>query len=276
MNKILFIVLLSLALPACHKSAPPAPPQPMGGSDEVGNGGNPALSLWFQRAQRKAPEMLWNLSPEKLAAAGTPEEADWWITHASDVARDLNASRVRWTKKPQDRCGHTLVGDTSDPPVDLYFPQCEKSVLSLEAAAQVLVHESIHHLGIADEERVNRLVTALFLSHGYRILQDQSGILVSELEGDLICEKKKPQPGDYRVVVEMFNGATRVRLYEEGNPRHFLTRLNCRETGNAAYSCRNPKAASYSVELDYIAIARFYVALVEKDDGTYDFLDCHY
>lgn len=251
----------------------PAPNQGNSG----GNGGNPAMELWFKKAKEKLPQMFQSapsIAKREFFPKGTLEEDIEWIQlnlHYK-LSEQISLSPLVWTNSPQERCGFTTVGALQNP-ISLYYPKCLTSVKGIQSAAEVLIHESIHHLGIAEEDRTDRLTSLISLLIGDSIQQDQRGIFNPAVEGDFVCysSNSPKKEGDWKLVIEEFNGASRARLYRwDGQHYQFQSRGNCHPTELSfeRLRCSEFTEALKNIEVLLAKSAFFYVAYVMETNNT--------
>jgi len=234
-------VLVSLLLIGCidRKVSFSSLTPPSG--DDVGNGGNPALVTWFKQAKEKTPASLRRLYQRLDAGwipkSSLPQDVDWVKANLYRLESEILESPIVWTNEAQDRCGHTLASQTKWP-IRLYHPKCLASVGSFLTAADVLIHENIHHLGYRDEETVEYYTARIMDWVGGQLLQDEAGVLDTQAQADFVCETDPPYEGNWKVAVEIFNGVMRVKMFRWENGSYvFHARYNCVPADAGAQRC---------------------------------------
>lgn len=115
----------------------------------VGNGGD-WLRIGFARAREYAAQIVLRIKPDSLRNIRNPEIREWIIQNQKYLAADILQSEHVWELGPKATCAWTLQPDGADPvpspkPIQLSYPTCREGAESFMKAAQILIHESVHH-----------------------------------------------------------------------------------------------------------------------------------
>lgn len=136
----------------------------------VGNGGD-ELRLAFLKAKEHAAFVTLRLSDRSLPMALNVQLRSWLTDHHEILAADIAASQHFWTDEEQPTCAWTSGVISTEHPegaIDFSYPTCRKSIGSADAASELLVHESVHHLkkslpgGIDEEQFADQVALAVF------------------------------------------------------------------------------------------------------------------
>ncbi len=141
----------------------------------MGRGGD-SLRLAFAQAKQHASHIVLRLRPEALPAS-VPADVRAWLTEQTNreqLAADISASEHVWTEDEKPTCAWTQT--TRDAAIDLSYVTCRKamdfasgnrpsdhtSIPSFEAVGRLLIHESVHHFGITDEQFADSVAIAVY------------------------------------------------------------------------------------------------------------------
>ena len=133
------------------------------------HGGND-MRLLFEQARIKAVSSLERMAEVDLKQINDDSIRTWLKENRFDLSSDIRKSKHIWLKSFDDLSGYTALQDKNcaatvmDQAADIYFSRsdCVEVDHIGALASQLLVHESIHHLGIADEAQADRIATAVF------------------------------------------------------------------------------------------------------------------
>ena len=137
----MFKTLLSVCLPAWFAIAANA-------GQMVGNGGD-ALRLRFFKAKEFAATVVLKAQEQGLRASASAEIRDFLVKNQEALAADLIATEHVWVEDERVTCARTLLEPAAQ--LILSYPTCRGLKPTLKEIATLLIHESIHHLGISDE-----------------------------------------------------------------------------------------------------------------------------
>lgn len=155
----------------------------------VGNGGD-WLRIGFARAREYAAQIVMRIKPDSLRNIRDPELREWIIQNQKYLAADILQSEHVWELEPKETCAWTVPPDASDAvpkanPIQLSYPTCRQSADGFLKAAQILIHESVHHFN-GDETMADQVAIGIIDAW-------QSGLMDS-----LPLGLKAAPPGSYR------------------------------------------------------------------------------
>lgn len=136
--RLLFLTAAALALCGCTKTTVNANEGPYGGDD---------AQPTFRSAQKLAVAKLKNLRSCSLPLDTEKNVVDWLTQNSQELAEDIANSPHAWVRDENVPCARTQHSKESK--IILSYMNCER--ISSEDAFKVLVHESVHHMGIAEE-----------------------------------------------------------------------------------------------------------------------------
>lgn len=123
--------------------------------NEHGNGGDP-LIYRFETARRIATERVRALNSKSFGSGVDPKMISFLLDHQKELADDISASKHQWTGEATETCARTLRQSRAG--ITLSTRSCTST--SLQEAISLLIHESIHHLGIDDETQAYQMSQA--------------------------------------------------------------------------------------------------------------------
>lgn len=125
----------------------------------VGNGGDSLRDL-FEKARAAASVTVENLNRCSFGIGARRELADWIMSNQEKIAADIRKSAHLWVVDAQPTCAFTQTREES--PIYLSYPTCASTVgTDLSNALFVILHETAHHLGIADELAADEFARAI-------------------------------------------------------------------------------------------------------------------
>jgi hypothetical protein len=136
--KYLVLIAAAFSLSGCHQTTVNANEGPYGGDD---------AQPTFRSAQKLAVAKLKNLRSCALPLDTEKTVADWLIQNSKDLAQDIESSPHTWVRDDNVPCARTSHKKGST--IIFSYTNCER--ISPEDAFKVLVHESVHHMGITEE-----------------------------------------------------------------------------------------------------------------------------
>lgn len=143
------------------------------GGPRVGNGGD-QLRLAFANAKQHAAHVTLRLNPRAIAPSVRDDVRKWLLDHQSELAADIAATPHEWVEETQPSCAWTQT--TPAAKITFSYPSCKAAlggagndphlrgigIGDMDQAGALLVHESVHHLGITDEEFADEIALAVY------------------------------------------------------------------------------------------------------------------
>jgi N-acetylneuraminic acid mutarotase len=149
-------VLVAALLLAAHASARGGG---RGGGWGVGSGGD-GMRVAFARAREHAAHVVLKLEPAAIPPRVDADVRQWLIDHRAALSADIAASEHDWTLDEKATCAWTQLERGAA--VNLSYPTCRARLDSFDEAAQLLVHEAVHHFGIGDEDFADKVALAVY------------------------------------------------------------------------------------------------------------------
>jgi len=125
----------------------------------VGNGGD-EIRLMFANAKEHASYITLRLQDRSLPLSLEPNLRQWILDHHVDLAADIAKSPHDWTLTEEQTCAWTQL--TPAATIQLSYPTCHANIGGFDEIAQLLVHESVHHLGIENEAFADGVALAVY------------------------------------------------------------------------------------------------------------------
>lgn len=130
----------------------------------VGNGGD-WLRIGFARARDYAAEIVMRIKPASLRRVPQADIRNWIIDNQKFLAADILQTEHIWDLEERPTCAWTLQPSGSDRvptpyAVQLSYPSCRQNVDSFLKAAQILIHEAVHHFN-GDETTADLVAIAI-------------------------------------------------------------------------------------------------------------------
>lgn len=123
-----------------------------------GHGGD-EMRLLFEEGRVDAFQKIPQIKRCSLPATTNPQVVEWILRNKNLLATDIFKSRHVWITDRQSTCAFTQTKPEFD--VTLSFQACG-NVKTKEGAGRLLSHESVHHLGIADESLADAIAFAIY------------------------------------------------------------------------------------------------------------------
>lgn len=89
----------------------------------------------------------------------TPEVQKWILDNKKSLQQDVELSKHNWVIYKQPTCAYTE--HSPNAPIYLSYPTCDKATAAVIPAAFTLIHESAHHLAVADESLADQIAQAV-------------------------------------------------------------------------------------------------------------------
>ncbi len=130
----------------------------------VGNGGD-WLRLGFAHARDYASTIVSRVKPDSLRGIAQPEIRQWVLDNQKFLAADIAQSEHMWVLEEKPTCAWTQ-SPGADGKVPTHFaiqfsyPSCRGQADSFLKAAQILIHESVHHFN-GDETTADRVAIGI-------------------------------------------------------------------------------------------------------------------
>ena len=136
----------------------------------VGNGGDPLRLLWLS-ARDHAAFVVQKMHADAFSATTPDGVRAWILEHKDQLAADILASPHVWIDSEEAHCAMTRPIPAA--PIELSWSTCRKATQSRSDAAKVLIHESVHHLGIEDESFADDVALAVWRAWSTGVLDWQ-------------------------------------------------------------------------------------------------------
>ncbi len=141
------------------------------GGGHVPNGGD-ELRQVFHSARIPVSHDISNLSPCSFDREVPGDVVQWIVANKDLLAQDILNAPHKWTTDEQTTCALTF--PRPNDPISLSFPTCLRSTTNAGAVERLLIHESIHHLGITDEEQADYLSRLIYFAPTFPSCQGES------------------------------------------------------------------------------------------------------
>ncbi len=125
----------------------------------VGNGGD-GIMLLFAKAREHAANVTLRLQDRSLPLALNASLRDWLLAHHRELAADIAVSEHQRLEESEPTCAFTQ--HTAAAAIQLSMPTCNLRIQSFDDAGELLVHESVHHLGVEDESFADSVALAVY------------------------------------------------------------------------------------------------------------------
>ena len=131
----------------------------------VGNGGD-SMRLIFARAKEHAATIVLKVKEASLDPHTRQDVKDFIVKNRDALAADIVATSHEWSEEAEPTCALTQVPTIGDPTpnaakIHFSYPTCAKSVENFGGVTEVLIHESVHHFGYAEEEFADAVAIAV-------------------------------------------------------------------------------------------------------------------
>lgn len=124
----------------------------------VGNGDG--IKLAFAKAREHAAFITLRINDRSLAKNLDLSLRNWILANNQELAADIAKTKHKWIDTATAACATTHL--TTGAEIELSYPTCRQSLNSSEDAGMLLVHESVHHLDIADESFADAVALAIY------------------------------------------------------------------------------------------------------------------
>ncbi len=198
-----------------------------GGGDGVGNAGDGIRQLFF-RAKEEAANSLKKINYCSFPKLVSPVTKDWIIANRTRLIEEVLFSKHYWTTKSLDgHCAHT--GDTSKSSMLFSIPDCKKSSYNVSTAAELLLHEVVHHFEEINE--INRDHEEFADEVGYAIMQSVPRKDCHEV--DPFSEQSCQGSADFRYksFTPTLAASSEIAEISTGKYRLFSRSRNCDNSG---------------------------------------------
>ncbi len=123
----------------------------------VGNGDG--IKLLFAKAREHAAFITLRLNDRSLAKNLDVGLRDWILANRQELAADIAKTKHKWIETATPACAATHYATGAE--IELSYPTC-RSLNTFEDAGMLLVHESVHHLDVADENFADAVALAIY------------------------------------------------------------------------------------------------------------------
>lgn len=205
------------------------PPEFLG--HEVGNPGDP-VQLMMSQARDDARVMLVRVKAADIDDK-TGDLQDWYAANVDrwhDAVRD---SKHVWI---DDLPGHCASAVQAEVTIYFYFTSCQQSVKNPSDAIKLILHESIHLLGIQDESFADDMANAVYAAWGNIVANQQA---------------RWRETSPLGAPIERAAHAS-VFFIDEGGNRQLFVYGGCNENSGTAIECSTylGDAGIYNIDLD--------------------------
>lgn len=125
----------------------------------VGNGDG--LKLVFAKAREHAAFITLRINDRSLAKALDANLRDWILANHQELAADIAKTQHKWIEAQTPACASTHFTTGSE--IELSYVTC-RDLETFEDAGELLIHESVHHLDVADETFADAVALAIYSS----------------------------------------------------------------------------------------------------------------
>lgn len=165
------------------------------GGTSTGSGGDPIMAL-FESARARAAGVLAALKNSDFDQTVDAKIVSEFAANQQKLISDIFLSRHTWQAKPvpTETCAYTKSIAQAD--ILFSFNQCrdESHITDLNVAAELLIHESMHHMGFTDEAHVVKFASEIY--RAWRSLPGSQG--PSPADGPL-PQAKRMKSGVYTI-----------------------------------------------------------------------------
>jgi hypothetical protein len=136
----------------------------------VGNGGDPLRLMWWS-AREQAAFVVQRMHPDAFPRTSSQELRSWILERKDALAADILASPHVWIEDEELHCAMTRPFPAA--PIELSWSTCRKATTTKSDAAKILIHESVHHLGVTDETFADEVAVTIWSAWSSGILDWQ-------------------------------------------------------------------------------------------------------
>lgn len=120
-----------------------------------GNAGDP-LRMFFREARVIAVDKVKQLKDCDFAQGEDEAKVKMLVGLKDLLAEDIEKSKHVWLSDFQGSCAFTQL-DKRNSPIYLSYPECRGIMNDQDKAIELLIHESLHHLGVEEEVEADLL-----------------------------------------------------------------------------------------------------------------------
>jgi hypothetical protein len=120
------------------------------GHDASGSHGGDTIKLIFSKARLQAVNWVSKFDKKYLTDTWDGKAIEWLDKNKERLAEDIALSKHTWVEEETAMCAKTQTESKAS--IQLSVTTCKKDNSKPEDAAQILIHESTHHLGVDNEE----------------------------------------------------------------------------------------------------------------------------
>ena len=113
----------------------------------------------FSQAHRELNLQLARLSSCSLRGVTSVEDERWILERRVEIQSDVNGSRHLWFSDQSTVCATTQYFRYAD--VQFFQPACRSQARTIRDAQFYLLKETMHHFGVYDEAKAQRLSNAI-------------------------------------------------------------------------------------------------------------------
>lgn len=112
------------------------------------SGGDPVRGAFLDGKADATLAVLESKESDRLQLA-SQVVSNWVEAHRQELAEDIRLSPHVWAEVAASTCARTERKPKAE--IQLSIPSCREAIKDKAAAAFLLIHESVHHLGVEDE-----------------------------------------------------------------------------------------------------------------------------
>jgi hypothetical protein len=151
----LFIAMAPLFVASCGQKE-------AGGGEGSGSSGGDYIRSVFIEAKQRSVEAVYIADLALLEEETSDVVAKWIEQKKSDLVEDIATSKHVWVKEEMATCAETKRESKAN--IKLSFPSCKGTTDTVDKAAFVIIHESVHHFGIDDEDFADQVAYGILKS----------------------------------------------------------------------------------------------------------------
>ncbi|MGE0172663.1 MAG: hypothetical protein AB7T49_07760 [Oligoflexales bacterium] len=170
------------------------------GGEGSGSSGSDGIRSVFIEARQFAVEAMYATDFGLLEETTSKLVSDWTEQQKDEIVEDIITSKHVWSDKKATKCAET--NRTSKADIILSFERCKESTDTIERAAFVLIHESVHHFGIADEDFADQVAFGII----------KSSYPEAEVEKDAAATEVKAESTSIVFFEKSFEGLTAAQF----------------------------------------------------------------
>lgn len=191
------------------------------GGSHVPSGGD-QLRLNFDHARFEVARHIQSLTDCSFLPQVSQEFKTWILKNQDQLVADIKNSNHEWVREELPTCAETSI--ESKATIRLSFPTCLKATKLPREIERLLIHESIHHLGVKSEKRTDELAGVI-----------QNAATIDQCPSQSIIEKPQSMlSGFFDTCV--ISGGNKDCLKQDGFVSQMLNQFNFNEVSDYSYA----------------------------------------